>query len=247
MGQSTPKRIEKKRTNYWGHHLRASWISLCKDNSALMYMFKNVSSLFNLDYLMLSNTKKIPLIHNYGMSEENYMVLVYCCPSTVPSLWPPPPSPMYSIYRRCVTVWGVGGCWNLVWTIFCRSFTLCFWTDSEPTKLLHPPQAKMTSKDNIKGLVSLKFRPWLPWSGFETPHHYCLSIERRIFLSYIPRTKRGKEQRKLTLLSMFSNERKVVFFLGSGCATKKKSSEWNGTYPFFKKQKCCLTMYCIYI
>jgi hypothetical protein len=40
------------------------------------------------------------------------------------------------------------------YTIFCRSFTLCFWPDSEPTKLLHHPK-QMTSKDDIKGLVSL--------------------------------------------------------------------------------------------
>ncbi len=39
-------------------------------------------------------------------------ILVYCCPSAVPSLWPPPPSPpfpMYRIYRQCVTVGGRGG------------------------------------------------------------------------------------------------------------------------------------------
>ncbi len=34
-------------------------------------------------------------------------------------------------------------------TIFCRSFTLCLLTNSEPTK--------MTSKDDINGLVSIKF------------------------------------------------------------------------------------------
>ncbi len=38
-------------------------------------------------------------------------ILVYCCPSTVPSLWPPPPSPpsqcTVCIYRQCVT-WGWG-------------------------------------------------------------------------------------------------------------------------------------------
>jgi hypothetical protein len=35
-----------------------------------------------------------------------------------------------------------------------HEFTLCFWPDSEPTKLLHRLN-KMTSKDDIKGLVSL--------------------------------------------------------------------------------------------
>ncbi len=50
---------------------------------------------------------------------RNYMVLVYCCPSTVPSLWPPPPLPpfpMYSLYRQFVTVGGWGeGCWNVLY------------------------------------------------------------------------------------------------------------------------------------
>ena len=53
---------------------------------------------------------------------------------------PHPPFPTYSIYRQCVTVGGGGGGWNVLWTIFCRSFTLCFWPDSEPTKLLHRPK-----------------------------------------------------------------------------------------------------------
>jgi hypothetical protein len=95
---------------------------------------------------------------------RNYMVFLYCGPSTVPSLWPPHPSPpsQCTVYTDSVLLWGVvGGCWNILWTIFCRSFTLCFWPDSKPTKLIHHPQTKMTSKDDIKGLVSLKFfRPW---------------------------------------------------------------------------------------
>jgi hypothetical protein len=40
-----------------------------------------------------------------------------------------PPFPMYSIYRQCVTVggwWGGVEMYCGVWTIFCRSFTLCF-------------------------------------------------------------------------------------------------------------------------
>jgi hypothetical protein len=40
------------------------------------------------------------------------------------------------------------------YTLQYSSFTLCFWPDSEPTKLLHHPK-QMTSKDNSKGLVSL--------------------------------------------------------------------------------------------
>ncbi len=43
-----------------------------------------------------------------------------------------------------------------------QEFYTLFWPHLEPTKLLHHPQTKMTSKDDIKGLVSLKFlRPCL--------------------------------------------------------------------------------------
>ncbi len=45
--------------------------------------------------------------------EELYLCTVECCPSTVPSLWPPPPSPppfsMYStVYTDNVWLWGGG-------------------------------------------------------------------------------------------------------------------------------------------
>jgi len=65
-------------------------------------------------------------------------------------------------------------CWNVLWTIFCRSFTLCFWPDS-------PPQTKMTSKDDIKGFVSLKFlRLWEECTLLRVDRMYDTSIR------YIP-------------------------------------------------------------
>jgi hypothetical protein len=73
---------------------------------------------------------------------------LYCTFSLISS--PLPPFPMYSICRQCVTVWGVRGCWNVLWTIFCRSFTLCFWPDSEPTKLLHNPKQKWPVKTTLR-------------------------------------------------------------------------------------------------
>ena len=87
-----------------------------------------------------------------------YTLLVYCCPSTVPSLWPPSPSPppnVQNIQTVCDCGWGGGGvrgCWNVLWTIFCRSFTLCFWPDSEPTKLLHHPKQKWPVKTTLRDL-----------------------------------------------------------------------------------------------
>jgi hypothetical protein len=85
--------------------------------------------------------------------------LEYCCPSTVPSLWPPPPS-QCTVYADSVWLWG----WGDV-EMYCGPYSAgvlhsvadqiqnlqnCFTTPN-----------KMTSKDDIKGLVSLKFlRPW---------------------------------------------------------------------------------------
>ncbi len=67
---------------------------------------------------------------------------VNCCPfnllsgSTVP-----PPSLRQSADIQTVRGGG-GGHWVLLKTIFCRSFTLCIWPDSEPTKLLDHPRQK---------------------------------------------------------------------------------------------------------
>ncbi len=63
---------------------------------------------------------------------------------------------MYIIYRQYVAVGGggAGGCWIVLYTIFCRSFTLCSWPDFDPIELLHHP--KVTIKDDIKGLASFK-------------------------------------------------------------------------------------------
>ncbi len=100
---------------------------------------------------------------------RNYTLLVYCCPSTVPSLWPPSVSPpMYSIYRQCVTVgvrgWGgggVGGVLKCTVDHILQEFYTLFLTRFRTYKIASPPLTKMTSKDDIKGLVSLKFLcPW---------------------------------------------------------------------------------------
>ncbi len=89
---------------------------------------------------------------------RNYTLLVYCCPSTVPFLWPPSPSPLPNVQYTCLQTvcdcggGGVGGGvgWNVLWTIFCRSFTLCFWPDSEPTKLHHQPLQKWPVKTTLR-------------------------------------------------------------------------------------------------
>ncbi len=90
-------------------------------------------------------------------------ILVNCCPSIVPSLWPPPPSPpsQCTVYADSVTVGGGGGVKCIVDHILQEFYTL-FLTRFRTYKIASPPQTKMTSKDDIKGLVSLKFlRPWV--------------------------------------------------------------------------------------
>ncbi len=95
--------------------------------------------------------------------EELYLCTVECCPSTVPSLWPPPPSPsfpLYSIYRQCVTLGGGG-----VVEMYCGPYSAGFLHSvSDQVQNLQncfTTPNKMTSEDDITGLVSLKFlRPW---------------------------------------------------------------------------------------
>jgi hypothetical protein len=90
---------------------------------------------------------------------RNYMVLVYCCPYTVPSLLPPPPSPpfpMNSIYRHCMTVGGGGGVEMYCWPYSAGVLhSVSDQIQNLQCKIALQPQSKITSKDDIKGLVSL--------------------------------------------------------------------------------------------
>ncbi len=72
---------------------------------------------------------------------------------------------------------GVGGCWVLLETIFCRSLKLCIWSDSEPTKLL--------SHTRRRGPQSDKHLPQSPFTCqfFRLRHLALLSIS-LIFLRF---------------------------------------------------------------
>jgi hypothetical protein len=74
----------------------------------------------------------------FGLAFVNYCPLTFSLVPLSPHLPPFLCQSTVYMYRECVTGRG-WGCWVLLKTIFCSSFTLCIWPDSEPTKLLHQP------------------------------------------------------------------------------------------------------------
>jgi hypothetical protein len=90
-------------------------------------------------------------------------ILVYCCPSIFSLTCPPSQSNVYSIYRQFVAVGGGGGGWEWGGYEVCdvdhmlHEFNTLFLTRFRTYKIGSPFQTKMTSKDDMKGLVSLKF------------------------------------------------------------------------------------------
>ncbi len=95
--------------------------------------------------------------------------LVYCCPPTFSLTFPPPPLPKVNIQY----IQTVCGCWGRWWGVLScvvdlilEEYNTLFLTRFRTYKFSTPSQAKMTSKDDIQGLVSLKFhRPWWFPSG----------------------------------------------------------------------------------
>ncbi len=85
----------------------------------------------------------------YGTCE---LLPLYCTFSLTSS--PLPPFPMYSIYRQSVTVGGGGGCWNVLWTIFCWSLHSVS-DQFQNLQIASPPQAKMTTLKKISVMSSL--------------------------------------------------------------------------------------------
>ncbi len=94
-------------------------------------------------------------------------ILVYCCPSTF-FLTSPTPNPLSqtkcTVHRDSVWLWvggGGGGGLDCVVDYILQEFYTLFLTRLRTYKIASPPRTKMTSKDDVWGLVSLKFlRPW---------------------------------------------------------------------------------------
>ena len=111
--------------------------------------------------------------------KRNYTLLVYCCPSTCTfslTSFPLPPFPMYSIYRQCVTEGGWGG-WKCTVDHILQEFYTLFLTRFRTYKIASPPLTKMTSKDDIEGLVSLKLLRPCPLGIFLNKHIVAAALK----------------------------------------------------------------------
>ncbi len=98
-----------------------------------------------------------------------------------------PPSPLLKLnvqYIQTVCGWeGGGGVMNCTVDHILQEFYTLFLTRFRTYKIATPPQTKMTSKDDIKGLVSLKFfRPW--WELTAPVPFYRDSSARSSFAMY---------------------------------------------------------------
>jgi hypothetical protein len=86
--------------------------------------------------------------------------LYLCTVAPLPSLWPTPPPPSQTkctVYTDSVWLWGGVGVLNCVVDHILQEFYTLFLTRFRTYKIALPPPTKMTSKDDIYGLVSLKF------------------------------------------------------------------------------------------
>ncbi len=145
-------------TRFWvaGNHGRMNY----KDTKSYMSAFLSVDLLTEFAAFCLTDFIDWRYIHSWFVfstqlvnccphGQRNYMVLVYWCPSTVPSLWPPPPSPTSQCTVYTDSVWLVGGV-EMYCGPYLQSFTLSFWPDSKPTKLLHHPKQKWPEKTTLR-------------------------------------------------------------------------------------------------
>jgi hypothetical protein len=139
----------------WKH-----WRMTYKDTKPYMSAFLSVDLLTEFAAFCLTDFIDWRYIHSWPslwtVSPMDEGTMWYLC-TLAPLLYlfsdllPPSPLPnVQYIQTVCVCRGVVGGCWNVLWTIFCRSFTLCFWPYSEPTKLLHHPKQKWPVKTTLR-------------------------------------------------------------------------------------------------
>ncbi len=96
-----------------------------------------------------------------------------------PSLWSPSPPPFSqsqcTIYTDSVRLGGGGGCRVVLETKICRSLTLCFWPDSEPTKLLYHLKQKPRRGGDLSQINTCRKVP-LKVNFFRWRHLALLSL-----------------------------------------------------------------------
>ncbi len=148
-----------------------------KDTEPYMLAFLQVDLLTDFAAFCLTDFIDWRHIHSWLVFSTQ---LVKCCPpwtkelylctvAPLHSLWPPPPSPpsqtKCTVYTDSVCLWGGVGVLNCTVDHIQHEFYTLFLTRFRTYKIASPPQTKMFSKDDIKGLVSLKFlRPYLTLS-----------------------------------------------------------------------------------
>ncbi len=94
------------------------------------------------------------LVNCCPQGRRNYTLLVYCCPSTVPSLWPPSPSHLPNvqyIQTECDCGGGRGVLKCTVDHILQEFYTL-FLTRFRTYKIATPPQKKWPVKTTLRDL-----------------------------------------------------------------------------------------------
>jgi hypothetical protein len=139
-----------------------------KDTKPYTSAFLSVDLLTDFAVFCLTDFIDWRYIHSWFVFSTQ---LVNCCPHgrrnytcvllplycTFSDLPPPPPLPKLNVqYIQTVCRCGEGGVEMYVDHILQEFYTL-FLTRFRTYKIASPPQTKMTSKDDIKGLVSLKF------------------------------------------------------------------------------------------
>ncbi len=100
----------------------------------------------------------------YGQRNYTCVLLPLYCTFSLTSSPLPPSQTKCTVYTDIVCQgWGGGGWWI---EVYCRPYSagVLHWftlTRFRTYKIASPPQTKMISKDDITGLVSIKFlRPW---------------------------------------------------------------------------------------
>ncbi len=147
-----------------------------KDTKPYMSAFLSVDLLTDFAAFWLTDFIDWRYIHSWFVvstqlvnccphGRRNYSILYLCTVAPLlyllSDLLPPPPSSQCTECTDSLWLWGGGGVLKCTVGHILQEFSTLFLARFRIYKFALPPLTKMTSKDDIKGLVSLKFlRPW---------------------------------------------------------------------------------------